>query len=192
MYVTDLNSTNGTMVNGQELSPMDNVAVEVGSEVIFGEPGEGCRGCDLGRGPAERSGRNGRGGSGGGAGGGAPRAARGGGARARGASAPRAHPHASPPLPPGDMYLAKFQLDMVVTDAASPPSAGAHGAAASGSSGRDASGTVVFGAEDSGADDGALQPPGGSGGLDSSQAGGGGGGGRVKRQAVRKDYYSPY
>lgn len=36
MYVTDLNSTNGTMVNGQELSPMDNVAVEVGAEVIFG------------------------------------------------------------------------------------------------------------------------------------------------------------
>ena len=37
VYVTDLNSTNGTTVNGQELSPMDNVAVEVGSEVVFGE-----------------------------------------------------------------------------------------------------------------------------------------------------------
>jgi hypothetical protein len=37
MYVTDLNSTNGTLVNGQELSPMDNVAVEVGAEVIFGD-----------------------------------------------------------------------------------------------------------------------------------------------------------
>lgn len=37
MYVTDLNSTNGTMVNGVELSPMDNVAVEVGQEVTFGE-----------------------------------------------------------------------------------------------------------------------------------------------------------
>lgn len=37
MCITDLNSTNGTVVNGQELSPMDNIEVEVGSTVIFGE-----------------------------------------------------------------------------------------------------------------------------------------------------------
>lgn len=37
VYVTDLNSTNGTMVNGVELSPMDNVAVDVGQEITFGD-----------------------------------------------------------------------------------------------------------------------------------------------------------
>lgn len=35
--ITDLNSTNGTVVDGEELGPMDNIEVEVGSEVIFGE-----------------------------------------------------------------------------------------------------------------------------------------------------------
>lgn len=35
--ITDLNSTNGTVVDGKELGPMDNIEVEVGSEVIFGE-----------------------------------------------------------------------------------------------------------------------------------------------------------
>lgn len=35
--ITDLNSTNGTVVNGQELSPMDNVELAPGSEVIFGD-----------------------------------------------------------------------------------------------------------------------------------------------------------
>jgi pSer/pThr/pTyr-binding forkhead associated (FHA) protein len=39
VFVTDLNSTNGTMVNGQELSPMDNVEVGVGAEITFGERG---------------------------------------------------------------------------------------------------------------------------------------------------------
>lgn len=35
--ITDLNSTNGTVVDGKELGPMDNIEVEVGSEVIFGD-----------------------------------------------------------------------------------------------------------------------------------------------------------
>lgn len=35
--ITDLNSTNGTVVNGQELTPMDDLTVGVGSEVIFGK-----------------------------------------------------------------------------------------------------------------------------------------------------------
>eukprot|EP00878_Enallax_costatus_P002873 GHUV01003066.1.p2 GENE.GHUV01003066.1~~GHUV01003066.1.p2 ORF type:complete len:192 (+),score=47.40 GHUV01003066.1:321-896(+) len=35
--ITDLNSTNGTLVDGKELGPMDNIEVEVGSEVIFGD-----------------------------------------------------------------------------------------------------------------------------------------------------------
>lgn len=35
--ITDLNSTNGTVVNGHELTPMDNMEVSVGSEVIFGD-----------------------------------------------------------------------------------------------------------------------------------------------------------
>eukprot|EP00879_Flechtneria_rotunda_P000568 GHRR01000675.1.p1 GENE.GHRR01000675.1~~GHRR01000675.1.p1 ORF type:complete len:193 (+),score=38.63 GHRR01000675.1:138-716(+) len=37
LCITDLNSTNGTMVNGQELTPMDNMEVEIGAEVIFGD-----------------------------------------------------------------------------------------------------------------------------------------------------------
>lgn len=37
LCITDLNSTNGTVVNGHELSPMDNIEVEVGAEVIFGD-----------------------------------------------------------------------------------------------------------------------------------------------------------
>jgi pSer/pThr/pTyr-binding forkhead associated (FHA) protein len=37
ILITDLNSTNGTVVDGQELSPMDDATVTVGSEVIFGE-----------------------------------------------------------------------------------------------------------------------------------------------------------
>lgn len=37
MSITDLNSTNGTVVNGQELTPMDNVEVAPGAEVIFGD-----------------------------------------------------------------------------------------------------------------------------------------------------------
>jgi pSer/pThr/pTyr-binding forkhead associated (FHA) protein len=35
--ITDLNSTNGTLVDGKELGPMDNIEVEIGSEVIFGD-----------------------------------------------------------------------------------------------------------------------------------------------------------
>lgn len=40
-YVTDLNSTNGTRVDGRELSPMDNVEITVGSEIVFGARGWG-------------------------------------------------------------------------------------------------------------------------------------------------------
>jgi hypothetical protein len=35
--ITDLNSTNGTVVNGQELNPMDNVELAPGAEIIFGD-----------------------------------------------------------------------------------------------------------------------------------------------------------
>lgn len=37
MSVTDLNSTNGTIVNGVELSAMDNADVAPGSEIVFGD-----------------------------------------------------------------------------------------------------------------------------------------------------------
>lgn len=35
--ITDLNSTNGTVVDGRELTPMDDAQLTVGSEVIFGD-----------------------------------------------------------------------------------------------------------------------------------------------------------
>jgi pSer/pThr/pTyr-binding forkhead associated (FHA) protein len=35
--ITDLNSTNGTVVNGDELTPMDTAEISAGSEIIFGE-----------------------------------------------------------------------------------------------------------------------------------------------------------
>lgn len=37
LSVTDLGSTNGTFVNGEELKPMNEVPVELGSEVVFGD-----------------------------------------------------------------------------------------------------------------------------------------------------------
>jgi len=35
--ITDLNSTNGTVVNGQELTAMDTAEISAGSEIIFGD-----------------------------------------------------------------------------------------------------------------------------------------------------------
>lgn len=100
--ITDLNSTNGTLVNGQELTPMDDVELGVGSEVIFGEGRARSRclaACSWGQG---RLGH------------GWLRQARG---QAR-------HTDCCccfhcPPAPgrpawrPGDMFLARFQLDEV-------------------------------------------------------------------------------
>ncbi|GBF89894.1 hypothetical protein Rsub_02598 [Raphidocelis subcapitata] len=92
----------------------------------------------------------------------------------------------------GDVYLARFQLDLVA-DAASPPSFAA--AAGSGSSGAEASGTVVLGAEDSGDAAGGALGMGLGPGLGLGGGAGGGGGGvttrPVKRPKVRQDF-SPY
>lgn len=35
--ITDLNSTNGTIVDGEELGPMQDMPISVGGEVVFGE-----------------------------------------------------------------------------------------------------------------------------------------------------------